>query len=406
MIEPIQATETSFEHQATPDPQPHGNSRIVDVPHRPSVLSAYAPVNSGDNPLAIREVRKTGAITWVAGREGWCVNPSTSFPLTVVGTDEETVRQIREALDGLVDHYSEDISEAVGGIMVERGARFQEFEQYLGEQRRVYRLALGAAQSKRAARKDGQSTSEEDDELEDDALDALDGCCHDFAALIDGDYPSDPGEIAAIRKFGFGNLMRYLGTGPDTVKTVPSDHRKRIGLDALVQAGLAIPCAEISAIPTSALLHAMTAKELQALSLGPIPSRSRKKHLAVEFLLAQSGIRERAVEATTLDSAYYLVPAQGALAGFDLRQMHERMGFALSVANLLVTTYLTAALAPTNREYEGKHLARERFKVHNIRDILTCRTCLKADGQSKPLAEWTRFPLHFGCRCSLLLDGR
>jgi len=396
LIEHIPETETQ---PATPAPEPHVASADMDVPRRPGILSAYAPATSGDNPLAIREVRKTGGVTWTAEREGWCINPSTSFPLTVIGTDEKTARQVREAMYGLVDHHAEDVSEAVAGLMVERGARFREFEAYLCGQRRVFQSTLAAVRSKKT------DCIEGDDEIELEALESLDGCCDDFGGLIHGDYPSDATELAVIRKFGYGNLRRYLATGPATVNTVPVDHRKRRGFDALIKAGLAIPGSEIAAIPTEALLHAFTLKEMQALSVGMIPSKSRKKHLAVEFLLAQSGIRERAIAAIDLDSVVYFVPANGVLTGLDVGPLHERMAFAFSVANRVVATYLTPALAPTNREYEGKHLAREPFRLHNVRDVLTCRTCLEAHGESKPLAEWTRFPLHFGCRCSLLIGA-
>jgi len=272
------------------------------------------------------------------------------------------VRQIREALDGLLDHYTEDVTEAVACLMVEYGARFHELEEYVREQRQVYHSALVAARAKSAGSPRRKGETEEDEEIESEALDALDTCCHDFEMLIEGDYPSDSAEVAAIRRFGYGNLMRYLGTGPDTIKIVPPGHRKRLGFEALVQGGLAIGGAEVSAIPTRALLYAMTAKELQSLSLRPIPSKSRKKDLAVEFLLDQDGIRERVAAATALDAVYYLVPPPRALAGLDLNGMHERMGFAWRAADLVVTTYITAALAPTNREYEGKYLAGERFK--------------------------------------------
>jgi len=390
-------------HAENPPPEP-ANEAAAPV-SRANVLSSYTPVNLADNPLAIREVRRTGAIIWVSQPGGWRINPSTSFPLTVVGTEEETARHVRETLDGLVDHYSEDIAEVIAGLMVERGARFYEFDEYLREQRQVYCAALAAA---RRPRGDGstrdQCGADDDDDAQIEAMESLDTCCQDLEMLIEGDYPTAPGEIAAIRSFGYGNLIRYLATGPDNAKIVPLGHRKQPGFDALVRAGLAIPGSGISAIPTRALLHVMTAKELQSLSLRPIPSKLRKKDLAVEFLLDQDGIRERVIAATAVDALYYLVPVPNVLSGLDLGGMHERMGFALSAASLVVATYLGAALAPTNREYEGKHLAAERFKVHNICDVLTCRTCKKAHGRFKPLAEWNPFPLHFGCRCNLLLN--
>jgi hypothetical protein len=148
----------------------------------------------------------------------------------------------------------------------------------------------------------------------------------------------------------------------------------------------------------------MTVKEIQSLSAVPIPSKSRKKNLAVEFVLGQDRIRERAIAATALDSVFYMVPPPSALTGLDLGRMRERMSFAWGATNLVVTTYITAALAATNLEYEGKHLPAERFKVHNVCDILTCRSCRRTQGQSRPLAQWDRFPFHFGCRCSLLID--
>ena len=380
-------------------------TQAAEPSRRLSILSSYSPVNLTDNPLAVREVRQTGPITWVPGLHGRSINPSTSFPLTVVGSDEETACQIREALDGLVDHYSEDVTEAVAGLVVERGARFHEFEEYLETQRQTYRAALAMAR--------GEGTGcarQEDDEveaaIEADAIDALDRCCHDFAMLIEGDYPNDPAELAAIRSFGYGNLLRYLGAGPATVKLIPPGHRRRIRFEALAQAGLAIGADRISEIPTGSLLHAMTSKGIHSLSSLPIPSKLRKKNLAVEFVLGQGGIRERVIAATDLDAVFYLVPPKGALSNLDLGGMHDRMSFAWGATNLVVTTYVTAALAPTNREYEGKHLAADRFKVHNIGDILSCRSCSKTHGESRPLAEWRRFPFHFGCRCILLIEAR
>jgi len=360
-------------------------------------------VNLIDNPLAGREVRQTGPLTWLPGLPGWCINPSTSFPLTVVGSDEETAYQIREALDGLVDHYSEDVTEAVAGLVVERGARFQEFEDYLQVQRQTYRAELAKARGKRTQR-GGNPDPDVEEEIEGEALDALDRCCQDFEVLIEGDYPNDPGELAAIRSFGYGSLLRYLGTGPASVKLVPPGNRRRTGFEALARAGLAIGVDGLSEIPTESLLHAMTVKEIQSLSAVPIPSKSRKKNLAVEFVLGQDRIRERAIAATALDSVFYMVPPPSALTGLDLGRMRERMSFAWGATNLVVTTYITAALAATNLEYEGKHLPAERFKVHNVCDILTCRSCRRTQGQSRPLAQWDRFPFHFGCRCSLLID--
>ena len=38
------------------------------------------------------------------------------------------------------------------------------------------------------------------------------------------------------------------------------------------------------------------------------------------------------------------------------------MGFTWRAANLVVTTYVAAALAPANCEYEAKHLATGRFR--------------------------------------------
>jgi hypothetical protein len=101
-----------------------------------------------------------------------------------------------------------------------------------------------------------------------------------------------------------------------------------------------------------------------------------------------------------------MLPLSEELRALDLRRLHEEMAFALDAATLVAGTYLTAALAPTNTEYEGRHLGTERFQAHNISDILTCRYCRKMVGTSRRLADWDRFPFHFGCRCSLEIDCR
>lgn len=380
--------------------------RAAEPARRQSILCSYSPVNLTDNPLAIREVRQTGAGTWIPGLRGWCINPSTSFPLTIVNSDEETACQIREALDGLVGYDSEDVTEAVAGLVVGRKARFHEFEEYLREQRFTYRAALATARGKRTERTRQQDDEEVEEEIAGEAFDALDLCCFDLGMLIEGEYPNDPAELAAIQSFGYGNLMRYLGGGPPGLELIPPGHPRRNGFKALERAGLAIGAEKLSEIPTGALLHAMTSKRIQSLSSLPIPSKLRKKNLVVEFVLRQDGIRERAIAATDLNAVFYLVPPPDTLSGLDLDKMQERMSFAWGATNLVVTTYATAALAPTNREYEGGHLGADRFKVHNIRDIFSCRTCHKTHGESRPLAEWVRFPFHFGCRCLLTSDLR
>lgn len=380
-------------------------TQATETVRRPPILSSYSTIYLTDNPLAVREVRQTGPVTWIPGLHGWCINPSTSFPLTIIHSDKDTACQIREAMDGLVDHYSEDVTEAVAGLVVERGVRFHEFDEYLEAQRQTYRATLATGRGRRTARAQHHD-AEIEGELETKALDALDRCCHDVEMLIEGDYPNDPAELAAIRSFGYGNLLRYLGSGPAKVKLIPPGHRRRIGFEAMARAGLAIDAERIVEMPTEALLHAVTLQEIQSLSSRPIPSKSRMKSLAVAFVLGQDGIRERAVTAIDLDAVFYLVPPPSALCDLDLGGMHERMNFVLRATSLVVATYITAALAPTNREYEGKYLAADSFTVYNIRDIFTCPSCRKIYGQSRPLDEWNRFPFHFGCRCSLLIEAR
>jgi hypothetical protein len=364
------------------------------------ILSNYRPVVFSDNPFAMREVRRTGPVAWIPELNGWRINPSTTFPLTVVGADEHTARQIREALDGMVDHYYEDVAEAIAGVMVERGARFHEFEEYLTQQRCLYQEALAAA---RASIGPGQQN---DEQIDSRAAEALDRCRDDLSMLLNGDYPSDTAALAVICRLGYANLLRYVATGPETAKLVAPGHRRRPGFESLVRSGLAIGEDRTAEIPARALLHTQTVKELQQISARPIPSRSRKKELAVEFLLGQEGIRERALATIRAGEVFYMLPLSEELRALDLRRLHEKMAFALDAAALLVETYLTAALAPTNTEYEGRHLSTERFQAHNISDILTCRYCRKMSGTSRCLADWDRFPFHFGCRCSLLIDSQ
>jgi hypothetical protein len=176
---------------------------------RQSILSSYARADLAltNHALASREVRRTGPVAWVPRIGGWCINSSTSFPLTVVGGDVEIAHQIREAMDGLLDHDSDDVTEAVAGSVVEHGLRFHEFEKDLLEKREAYRAALAIARGKRKESA-GSKDDEVEEEIQSQALDALDLCGDDIGMLIEGEYPSDPAELAAIRGFGYGNLLR------------------------------------------------------------------------------------------------------------------------------------------------------------------------------------------------------
>lgn len=364
-----------------------------------------APSYPAVDSLAIHEVRQAGPIIWSAELRGWCINSSTSFPLTVVKCDQETARTIREALDQLANHSMEEVTELVASLVVERGARFQELENHIEMQRQTYRAALATAHGKRALPLTVQDDLI-DEEIEAEAINSLDQCCGDLGNLLEGEYPANLCDLEVIGRFGFRNLLRYLNIGASSVKFVPTSNRDRVRFEGMVSSGLAIGGDKISEIPTAALLSASTLKDIQALSLSPIPSKLRKKNLAIEFVLGQQGIRERLLDSIAVSDVFYLIPPPDPLANLDVGAMHERMNFALSAISLVVTTYLTAVLAPTNREYEGRHLADVRFKAHKVDDIFTCQTCRKAHGKARPLSEWIQFPFHFGCRCSLLVDAR
>ena len=101
---------------------------------------------------------------------------------------------------------------------------------------------------------------------------------------------------------------------------------------------------------------------------------------------------------------FYTLPEHPELRGLDLDYLRDGLEFAWNATALVVDTYLVAALAPTNRIYEGRHLSAQRFKASNVNDILTCRSCRKLSGTCRPLRDWDRFPFHFGCRCFLLLE--
>ena len=374
----------------------------LDHDSRRDLFSSYPAIDLSDNPFAIGAVIDTGAVTWVPKCQGWCINPSTSFPLTVVGADDETAFSIREAMDGLASHHFEDVAEVVAALMIERGARFYEFEVYLEQQQEVYSSALKAALAKRE--QFGADDSESDDEgPEDEAFDALDNHAMEFEALLDGGYPDDSAELEAIRSFGFANLMLYLRSGPGTVALAGRSSRKRAGFDSMVRRGLAATGSDISDIPTKALLGAMRLKDLRALSPVPVPTKCRKKDLTIEFLVGQQRIRERVIASTPRDSVYYTIPVPAKLSSLNLDDLLEKMIFTSRVASLILSTYLSAALAPTNQDAQGTHLGPERFKLHNTKDCLTCNACRKMHDRSKPLSSWSRFPLHFGCRCRLLL---
>ena len=246
----------------------------------PSILSIYASL-SPDNPLRNQEVRGTGPIDWIPELNGWRINPSTTFPLTAVNSDQRTAQQIREALDGLASHYRNDVVEVVAAIVTERGARFLEFEQYIEGQRRVYQETLAAT---RTEGRDAQT----DEEVEDGGSEVLDNCCDQTFALLEGAYPADPEQLSLITRFGYANLLSYLRAGPGAVKLVAPAHRNRSGFESLVRSGLALAGDHIAEVPTGALLEALTSDELRKVSTTPIPSKARKKNLAVEFLLPKT----------------------------------------------------------------------------------------------------------------------
>jgi hypothetical protein len=290
-----------------------------------------------------------------------------------------------------------DVVEVVAAIATERGARFLEFEQYIQGQRRVYQETLAATKI------EGQD-DQTDEEVEDVGCEALDNGCDQTFALLEGEYPADQGELSLITRFGYANLLRYVRAGPGAVELVAPAHRNRSGFESLARSGLALAGDRIAEVPTGALLEALTSDELRKVSTTPIPSKARKKKLAVEFLLTQHGIRDRTLEMIRSTNLFYTLPELPELRGLDLDDLRDGLEFAWNATALVVDTYLVAALAPTNRIYEGRHLSAQRFKASNVNDILTCRSCRKLSGTCRPLRDWDRFPFHFGCRCFLLLE--
>lgn len=78
-------------------------------------------------------------------------------------------------------------------------------------------------------------------------------------------------------------------------------------------------------------------------------------------------------------------------------------GFA--VARLILLTWMMAFRHPVGELARRDDLVDlTRYRVHGPRDKLTCSECESAMRGNYVFRQLPKFPVHFGCRCTVLLD--
>ncbi|MGD0077741.1 MAG: hypothetical protein ABSB91_03830 [Sedimentisphaerales bacterium] len=145
--------------------------------------------------------------------DGWVLNPDTTFPLTILGVDEQLALKLKDLLDQTETVHPRGLFNSVAAMIAQTGLRCKEIEDYVANFRESF--------------------------AEDAELDVAPYC--DLDSLFNGKRLDLTFGASVVARYGFDNLRfycRYLKM-IDMPRPIPISHRDRERFEELTRVGLA-----------------------------------------------------------------------------------------------------------------------------------------------------------------------
>ncbi len=336
---------------------------------------------------------------------GWTLNPRSTFPLTIYGVDESAAKEFNTLLDQAYSRHDYAYTLNLVEFVARTNLHCKEIDHYVNEFKAQY---VDTIEELKRSSAEWATASELDQE--DMLADFRDEAIGSLAVRPDSDlqvlFECEPADAtiddALLSRFGYKNLDLYFrhAANMDKVRAIPTEHYERAGFENLVELGLAIRGSDIS---LSAILEALTLKQMNDAVADLTQKPFGRKAKAVEFLTTLPDVKERVNKVVAFRELFQLRDLPVEFSHIDRGKITDAWKYANEVANIISRTYIGAAYETRDRDQYGEVppyvLGRE---LSPINDDRTCPHCERAGVKKYSRTQRPTVPLHLACRCSVL----
>ncbi|MBI4842710.1 MAG: hypothetical protein HY809_00075 [Nitrospirae bacterium] len=325
---------------------------------------------------------------------GYIINPESSFPLTIYGVDEATIKELINKLDN-----NESITYIVSGTNL----RCKEIDDYVEKFKPHYLKKIEKLKdsSKEWAGAYGKYREDLLIKFRDQAIKTLEIIpSADLDVLFE--YEDFTINDDLIDQYGSENLRLYFRYANrfDNVIVISTNHYQQDGFEQLVEVGLAIRGLDIELSDIWSYLKTLSLKEMNALVSDIIEKPFSRKNKAVEFLITVPDIKTRLSKIIALHKLFQLSKLPNEFVGIDLGEIHKTWMYENSIANLISNTYASSISAISSAAFDKEIDC--AWEILTMDDDITCKYCKDAALKSYPSNKYPLVPLHIGCRCTVV----
>lgn len=359
---------------------------------RVTVTTSRGSARSTEEPIDVGELTSVGERAWV-------LNPKSSLPLTVVGTDQATASRLKDLLEQ-AEYWSQKVPE-VALLIAQHNLRFKELDAFVAQHKRrfdadVRQRITSSTEWALASQKDREDLQAEFEEAAEQALGVHVGRA-DLGLLLQGQ-PAEFADDDELLKHFNGDASLYsfylsqLGRANPVVNVKAEDYGRKLW-EQLVDKGLARRGKEI---PGQILLEGLKLKELNDILADVVGKPLGRKAKAVEAALALPDLQDRLAQRIAFREMFQAQPP----AGLDVAGLVKSFAYANAVAVVVQQTYFSAVQTlQAIQERKRDSGIYDAWEIRNWEDPLPA--CAAAVCKKYDRLPAKRPPFHVGCNCQL-----
>lgn len=326
--------------------------------------------------------------------DGWCLNPGTSFELTVLHTTENIAQSIRDICD---NESCDERESQLFYVLASNNIVIKEIEEYIEKYSSVYNVRLNQLidecadfnqmdiKDKEVLMKSFRSKALDSIyELPDFDIDEL---------FVEHDLTIDD---ELIEKYGLNCLDVYFSwinkIGCVVNMSVYSYNRKEF--EQMSLNGLAVHGKDI---PIKNVLESLTIKELN--EIADTPGKTfRRKDQAIEYILDDAVKLSSIEERIDFNELFMLIPLKD-ISDIEIDKIINLWKYYKIESRLILHTF-TNSIYWWEKLNNNQEACRRRFSSYSVSSTNTrCRCAQERMKYKYPLDNAPKTPCHIGCSC-------
>lgn len=334
---------------------------------------------------------------------GWLINPKSTFPLTIYGTNKQSAIELKELLDQAYSSSVYDTSHKISQIIARTNLRCKEIDDYIRKFKPLYfqkieQLKQESSEWPVLSDKDREDVIVSFRKIAIDSLDVRPYCNLEYLFEYEPrDFTIDD---SLIERYGYDLMQFYVSYADrlEKVFIVPADNYRRQYFEKLAEKKLAVRGTDI---PLSYVLNTLTIKEMNEIASDLNIKPFARKSKAIEYLLNLPDLSERLRKKIAFRELFMLVPLPKEFSDINLIDISKSWKYVNETASLLSMTYVNGGYALN--DIINKKQYTEYFKTWEILTVGedACPYCRRLAMKQYAKENYPKVPLHIGCRCTV-----